>query len=509
MANLGILNNTSIPMPILLNAIQFSETGHLTPERARFAVSPAGAYGNMQFLKKNLHDMGYGMPRNIPMSDIYDPEKARKLAGQYVDGYSKHHNFETPLMKLVAYNMGATAAENWAKSGGRIEDLPTETQEYINRAAGYLSSQSAPDNEENVMDVNDPYNIMRELGYNEIDIAAAKRKGVDPRFFGIKDGFNNGVLAQTPDQVGGDTAMRDGAGVLNNVRDITPAVRTRETPWLDMAIRMNNANANVNAESDPSLISQANAGTLTPSGNQSEFIRTEFPPEPKLVSATGQRRNAAAMALNPQIDLNEMLIRTGLAGVSASSQGALPALGAMGKMYGDIMDANRSNALKAFDSSGSSSSNKDAEFLGKMDETLFDMQRAKQYLSQGGVTGLFDATIGAGWDKLVGNKQQTARMLLEKLRVDDTLLRIAQTKGAISNKEMDLFLAPTPSVYDQESTWLQWIDDRERAINRIKSRLNGGLVVDPSQQATSSQVAQFGSGVSPQLQADIDKYASK
>ena len=44
-------------------------------------------------------------------------------------------------------------------------------------------------------------------------------------------------------------------------------------------------------------------------------------------------------------------------------------------------------------------------------------------------------------------------------------LRVAQTKGAISNKEMELFLAPAPSTLDDESVWIQWIGDRQRALN--------------------------------------------
>ena len=42
-----------------------------------------------QFLTKNLHDMGYGMPLNIPVSDIQDYKKSRALAGQYVTGFGQ------------------------------------------------------------------------------------------------------------------------------------------------------------------------------------------------------------------------------------------------------------------------------------------------------------------------------------------------------------------------------------------------------------------------------------
>ena len=43
--------------------------------------------------------------------------------------------------------------------------------------------------------------------------------------------------------------------------------------------------------------------------------------------------------------------------------------------------------------------------------------------------------------------EAASRLLLEKLKVDDAMLRVAQTKGAISNKEMELFLAPAPTTH--------------------------------------------------------------
>jgi hypothetical protein len=58
--------------------------------------------------------------------------------------------------------------------------------------------------------------------------------------------------------------------------------------------------------------------------------------------ATGNRRDQTPMSFKPKtIDTNEMLIRTGLAGLGANRKGATASLGAMGDMYGAIQDANR------------------------------------------------------------------------------------------------------------------------------------------------------------------------
>lgn len=60
------------------------------------------------------------------------------------------------------------------------------------------------------------------------------------------------------------------------------------------------------------------------------------------------RRDQTPMSFRPAvIDENERAIRVGLAGLGANGQGATATLGAMGKMYGAIDDANR-NALNQY-----------------------------------------------------------------------------------------------------------------------------------------------------------------
>ena len=109
-----------------------------------------------------------------------------------------------------------------------------------------------------------------------------------------------------------------------------------------------------------------------------------------------------------------------------------------------------------------------------------------------GVTGLWDGTVGSFIDSMTGDPKATTRLLLKKLKVDDTLLRIAQTKGAISNKEMDLFMSPAPSVgLDQENIWAEWINERKVALQRIKARLTGNMQVVDDQQASQNQVNSF------------------
>ena len=136
---------------------------------------------------------------------------------------------------------------------------------------------------------------------------------------------------------------------------------------------------------------------------------------------------------------------------------------------------------------------------------------------QGGVTGFFDGFLMKPIDTLTGSKDEVTRMLLSKLRVDDALLRIAQTKGAISNKEMDLFLSPAPDDMKQENVWIAWIEQREEALRNVRRRLASGDTV--SEPATEAQVDKFASvpankagpqqsdiALNPDDQAILDKY---
>ena len=81
-------------------------------------------------------------------------------------------------------------------------------------------------------------------------------------------------------------------------------------------------------------------------------------------------------------------------------------------MYGSIQDANRATGLEAYkaamDAAAKGKSEPDADTqaqLSQMDAALFDMQRAKEFLKEGGITGLFDNNIKGFFDKLSGNKR--------------------------------------------------------------------------------------------------------
>jgi len=401
--SLGVLDNSGLPQPILLDAIRFAETGHLDNTNARTAESSKGAIGPYQFLSKNLHDMGYNMPQNISLQDVQNPTTARNLAGRYVQGYSDYHNFTTPLQKLIAYNMGPQATANWIASGGKIEDLPAETQQYIARAADFIDTNATPQTGETQMANNSPT---------------------------YTDEQHQGFVSD----------------ILNHLNPISTAQASTLPPTLPAP-----------ALTQPQ---QQSTGAGLP-------ILNNYTP------VTNARRDQSNMALPPKISLDEMLIRMGGSGLRAAQQGGLASLGAMADTYGQIQDMNRKSGLEAY---AKSVNNQKAMLeaqseITNFDATLDNFEKAAGFLKDGGLTGLFEGTVGRAFNRLTGDEDANKQLLLERLRVDDLLLRVAQTKGAISNKEMEIFAAPAPKFTDDDPVWEAWVKERIQAIRSVRNKL--------------------------------------
>ena len=214
------------------------------------------------------------------------------------------------------------------------------------------------------------------------------------------------------------------------------------------------------------------------------------------------RRDAVAMAVpRPRVPLSEKLMRVGGAIVGGAQEGGLAAFEAGTNEFGEIMDTQReldliygrdlNDRLAASAAAQQEALEDNMEAIGMYQQSLNDFARAKAHLREGGITGLFDNTIQRGIDNITGDPRAAGRLLLDKLKVDDALMRIAQTKGAISNKEMDLFLQPAPSGFQDEKVWLDWIEQKERALGAILYRLQNNIKVSAGQQPTQQSFTQF------------------
>ena len=134
--------------------------------------------------------------------------------------------------------------------------------------------------------------------------------------------------------------------------------------------------------------------------------------------------------------------------------------------------------------------------VATLDQTVAKMQMALDAIDSGQqLTGLIDGTLGAIIDRTAGNPEATSRLLLQELKVDASLLMVAQTKGAISNAEMKLFLSPTPTKFDDEQVWRDWITRRMKAAMDIRNKLmNGTKVDDPASPDLVNQFYTMGVG---------------
>jgi hypothetical protein len=204
-------------------------------------------------------------------------------------------------------------------------------------------------------------------------------------------------------------------------------------------------------------------------------------------TATGNKRDQTRMNI-PRIGMQEKLMRIGGAITGASTQGLSAAMAAGAGAYGGLKDEER--RLQQVDTQNEMAMlsklramNKPTaqqEEQAKEDRVLFQNTSARatrqgflaNRLRQEGdnVTGMKDGTYGAFKDNILGDPRAELRLALEAEAVDAALVSVAQTKGAISNREMELFLAPIPRIAkNQESTWIAWLE-MQSALNVIKAK---------------------------------------
>jgi hypothetical protein len=220
-------------------------------------------------------------------------------------------------------------------------------------------------------------------------------------------------------------------------------------------------------------------------------------------SAVSSNARGSAMPF-AKINRNEALMRIGGAIVGGSSQGFSGAMKAATDEFGNIQDANRKSETDAFNkeeatrlaeeriaalkAKGSSKdTDKDKETFNNVSSQLNSFQSGLDAIAQSkaeggnltGVGGIFKSFI----DNYTGSPDAARRLLLSRLKVDDALLRVAETKGAISNKEMDLFLQPAPKNFQDEKIWVDWINERMVALRNVQNRLNGNVVINESEQS--------------------------
>jgi hypothetical protein len=234
--------------------------------------------------------------------------------------------------------------------------------------------------------------------------------------------------------------------------------------------------------------------------------------------------NARGSALG-MIPRGEALMRIGGQMYSGALQG--DGLGAATREYGAIQDANRKAEVDAYNKAeatriaelrargtGSKAAGKEAAknaaSLQSVNDAMYGMQRgldaiADSRASGGNLTGIGGIFKGI-FDNFTGDPDANRRMILSRLRVDDALLRVAETKGAISNAEMKLFLSPAPTNLQDEQVWEDWINERMAALQRVQNRLSGDEELPAGQRSNEFNTSSGTYTPSADVQAVLDKY---
>jgi len=262
-----------------------------------------------------------------------------------------------------------------------------------------------------------------------------------------------------------------------------------------------------------------NPGNAAPSGPP-----VETPPAATSVE-TGNRRDGTQVGqANPGKDysrLAERLIRMGGAMNANAHLGGNAMLGAMADQQGMIINEEEAQRNAEADRQlSAASAYQDAileqqDLLNGMSDQDRKLEDAFNKFNTFGnnVTGIIDSTAKSFWDNLPfgDHKREAFRTELKAIMVDETLLRTANTKGAISDKEMALFQSAVPSMNQSEEVWKAWITARRENIAVIRNRLANGISVsrDADVGFTNTYVAPTTSSVQPQggtqpTQADDD-----
>lgn len=212
--------------------------------------------------------------------------------------------------------------------------------------------------------------------------------------------------------------------------------------------------------------------------------------------ATGNARGSSRMP-NQKIGLGEAMMRMGGATMAASSQGALAGLGAMTDSYGQIQDYNRAREMEAFQieearrkaiadrqaraqAAAAKTDKGDPEASAKARLSLQNADAVLQGFDDfDGVTG-WGYWFNQTWDRLTGNERENIRLKINSMKVDRVLANIAQTKGAISEKEMDIFMSDQPAWTASEDIWRKWVTDYRNALLVMNTNLANGTTVGSS-----------------------------
>ena len=545
----GVLSDPTMPRGLLLDTIRHVETGGSpNPNYAMGSASELGAY---QMRTDMLHDLGFGMPRNIDPFQLMDPNKSRDLAGQFIDSYSNHYTFDTPIEKLIAYNMGAPATAKWKASGSNFDELPQITKNYIRKALDFANNQ--PNQQNNMLQYAAMQRIEDNMPADEQPVQSTQAE-VQPQM-NMQD-IQNQVAATVANRQAAFDNRQQQDNLAYNMVDI-PAIVGQQPPRpitpagaAALANVQQNGqgvlaqqNANQNAGLYDNLDNYVTAGTYdtNPNSNPNAYLRpygvTVPQAEPALsqdpmpdglittsspkTMSTDQARKQTPFSLPDQrIGRDEALIRIGGAMMGGSQQGGLAALQAATNQYGSIQDYNRSQALDAYNASvkaaGKQAANHNAdassayqqstinsidEIVGLVDQTANNMNPFDN------VAGLF----GSLKSMFPGNNAYDVDKMLNTIKANVGFDRLqamrdsSPTGGALGQvTELELKLLQSSLAALDQGMSPDRFREQLMIVRDQYIKVTGLLAQDPALQGGMGGLSVQ---VDPTVQSLIDQYA--
>jgi hypothetical protein len=167
------------------------------------AVSPKGAEGTMQVMPATQAAPGFGV---APAANK-TPQELERVGGDYFQAMK--NKYKDDVTAAIAYNMGPGATDKWIAAGRKFDQLPAETQQYINRLTTQPGVASIPQIRAETMARPTPGAMQRQ---QEIDLAAQKE-------FGTNIEKTNAVKAQKIDDAGLSAPEREAR--FNDIINIT------------------------------------------------------------------------------------------------------------------------------------------------------------------------------------------------------------------------------------------------------------------------------------------------
>jgi len=241
----------------------------------------------------------------------------------------------------------------------------------------------------------------------------------------------------------------------------------------------------------------ASQGALSNSGAGAAVVS-----RPNAGPSSGSRQtptNNTANARNSgmpdmRIGRSEGLGRIGTAILAGNKTGLMDAMAAGGNAMYATSDANRQAELAEYENSerlrlekvkeaqvaaalaargrGGSGGSGRASSYGSVGAQAAQFNEIIAALrSDGNLTGPIAGTVGQARDRsgVFGGDAARAdlRLQMEGIALNEQLLYTAETKGAITDREMAMFRKPIPKITDSEELWIAWLTPRADVLNQL------------------------------------------